>query len=203
TNGCSANINNINWPGKKRERHPPYVKMRQVADIVAAEAYRTWQSIEFHDHVDLSASLEELELSVRLPSSDDVTRAKQALAGAPKGEQYTERPHIYARESLVMAKEFPASFQVPVQALRIGALGVVAFPVEAFVELGLEVKAKSPFETTVPIELANGCFGYCPTVEGHRQGGYETWRAKSSFLEEGAAPKIVSSALRQLDSLSA
>ena len=51
------------------------------------------------------------------------------------------------------------------------------------------------------IALANGCYGYCPTVEGHQQGGYETWRAKSSFLEVDAAPKIVASALRQLDTL--
>ncbi|MCP5111072.1 MAG: hypothetical protein GY953_09575, partial [bacterium] len=128
-------------------------------------------------------------------------RARKTLKDAPNREQYTERRHIYARETLIMAETFPPSYQVPVQTLRIGGLGIAAFPVEAFVELGLEVKQKSPFETTIPIALANGCFGYCPTVEAHRQGGYETWRAKSSFLEVHAAPKIVASVLRQLDSL--
>ena len=83
----------------------------------------------------------------------------------------------------------PQALSLLVVAL-IGALGVVAFPVEAFVELGLEVKAKSPFETTIPIELANGCFGYCPTVEGHRQGGYETWLTVNR-VEKGAEPKLV------------
>ena len=40
------------------------------------------------------------------------------------------------------------------------------------------------------IELANGCSGYIPTPEQHKLGGYETWPARSSFLETGAAPKI-------------
>lgn len=201
TNGCSANINNINWAARASSSHPPFVKMQQVADIVAAEAHRNWRTISFQDSVPLGASMEELKLGVRLPTQKEVAAARKTLADAPKGTQFTERPHIYARETLIMAETFPGSYTVPVQALRIGSLGIVAFPVEAFVELGLEIKASSPFETNIPIELANGCYGYAPTVEAHRQGGYETWRAKSSFLEKEAAPKLVAAALRRLRSL--
>ena len=46
------------------------------------------------------------------------------------------------------------------------------------------------FKPTFTIELANGCSGYIPTPEQHKLGGYETWPARSSFLETGAAPKI-------------
>ena len=67
--------------------------------------------------------------------------------------------------------------------------------------LGLEVKAKSPFQSTFLIGMANSYNGYIPTVEGHRQGGYETWRAKSSYLEPEAAPKMVAAALRRLASV--
>ena len=67
--------------------------------------------------------------------------------------------------------------------------------------MGLELKSKSPFKPTMLIELANDYRGYIPTVEGHELGGYETWRAKSSYLEKEAAPKFVASALRQLKSL--
>ncbi len=202
TNGCSANINNINWAAKSRERHPPYVKMKQVAESLAEEADRVREAVRYTDEVTLDASVEELELGVRLPSAEDVRRARRILENAPRDGQSQERPQIYARETLIMADSFPESVRAPVQVLRVGSLGVVAFPVEAFVELGLEVAAGSPFETTIPIELANGCFGYLPTVEGHQQGGYETWRAKSSYLEVGAAPKVVASARRQLELLS-
>jgi hypothetical protein len=43
--------------------------------------------------------------------------------------------------------------------------------------------------------LANGYFGYLPTPEQHELGGYETWRARSSFLEEGASTRIVAKLL--------
>jgi len=101
----------------------------------------------------------------------------------------------------LLSEDWPAKLKAPVQALRIGELGIAAFPGEAFVELGLEVKAKSPFKSTLLIELANDYCGYIPTVEAHEMGGYETWRAKSSYLEKQAAPKFVAAALRRLNSL--
>jgi hypothetical protein len=75
--------------------------------------------------------------------------------------------------------------------MRIGDLGIAAIPCEVFVEIGLEIKAKSPFKPTFAISLANGYNGYLPTPEHHKLGGYETWRARSSYLEVDAAPKIV------------
>jgi hypothetical protein len=89
-----------------------------------------------------------------------------------------------------------------VQAMRIGSLGISTFPGEAFAELGLAVKAKSPFKSTMIVELANDYRGYIPTPEAHENGGYETWRAKSSYLEVTAAPKMVASAVQQLGKLS-
>jgi hypothetical protein len=38
--------------------------------------------------------------------------------------------------------------------------------------------------------LANGYNGYLPPAEHHAAGGYETWRARSSYLEVEAAEKI-------------
>jgi hypothetical protein len=40
------------------------------------------------------------------------------------------------------------------------------------------------------VSLANGYNGYLPTAEHHAAGGYETWRARSSYLEVGAAEQI-------------
>ena len=64
-----------------------------------------------------------------------------------------------------------------------------------------ELKAQSPFKPTAVFSLANGYNGYLPTPEHHRLGGYETWRAKSSYLEVDAAPKITSKLLELLKSV--
>jgi hypothetical protein len=110
-------------------------------------------------------------------------------------------PLVYARETVIMSETYPKTERVPVQALRIGDTGFVAFAGEPFVELGLEVRRKAPFKQSFLIGLSNDHVGYIPTVEAHEQGGYETWRAKTSYLEKEAAPKVVAATLRRLNSI--
>ena len=49
--------------------------------------------------------------------------------------------------------------------------------------------------------MANEYAGYLPTEEQHALGGYETWRAKSSFLEVRAATVLQATALELLGQL--
>ena len=84
------------------------------------------------------------------------------------------------------------------QAIRIGALGIAASPCETFVETGLAIKSASPLRPTFTIELANDYAGYLPTPEHHRLGGYETWRARSSYLDAKAEPKMRKEILKLL-----
>jgi len=174
--------------------------MQRVADTLAAECYRVWRNLMFADSAKISASEEELELGVRLPTAADVARARDALRDAPGDGTARERRHIYARETLALER-WPARVPTSVQAIRIGDWNIATMPGEAFVELGLEIKRAYP--RTMMIELANDYRGYIPTVEAHRAGGYETWRAKSSYLEVDAAPKLVAAAMRQLGRLGA
>ena len=200
-NGCSGNINNIDVWGTDAP-HPPYRKMEIVAESLASECVRVWREMKLRNWVELDGKLDFLNLGVRLPSEAEVKAARRQLARAPQVDgQYRAVSDIYARETVQLGQAWPARIRVPVQALRVGPAAIATFPGEAFVELGLEVKSNSPFRDTFLIGLANGYHGYIPTVEDHELGGYETWRAKSSYLEVGAAPKLVASALRQIGSL--
>jgi hypothetical protein len=198
TNGAQGDINNIDVMHGSRERQPPYTHIREVANILADESARVLDSVRYSDETELAAAQEWLELGVRLPSADDVGAARKLLANAPKQGQFTELPLVYARETVILSETFPRTERVPVQALRIGDTGFVGFSGEPFVELGLEVRKKSAFRQHFLIGLSNHHVGYVPTVEAHEQGGYETWRAKTSYLEKEAGPKIVAAALRRL-----
>lgn len=198
SNGTSGDINNVNFREPRRPKQP-YEQMRAVADEVAAEAYRVYQSIEYHDEVPLAVRQTELRLGVRRPRAEQIERARAILAQAEAGAPKT-RAEIYARES-VLLREYPESVDLILQAIRIGDLAIAAIPCEVFVEIGLEIKEKSPFDTTFTIELANGYNGYLPTVRQHAFGGYETWRARSSYLEVEAAPKITRTALELIETL--
>lgn len=198
SNGTSGDINNINFRGGQ-EALPPYGRMRLVADELAHEAARVAGSMRFQDRVTLGSATKELTLGVRKPGAEEVSRAREILERAGEGELKTLE-QIYARETVKLA-DYPDTVPVTIQALRVGDLGIAAIPCEVFVEIGLEIKKESPFGPTFVIELANGYNGYLPTREQHALGGYETWRARSSYLEVDAARKITDAALEVLNSL--
>jgi hypothetical protein len=73
-------------------------------------------------------------------------------------------------------------------------------PFEVLVEIGLEIKEKSPFPHTFIIELANGGYGYLPPPNQHKLGGYETWLGTSRF-EENASVVLTEQLLEMLEEL--
>jgi hypothetical protein len=197
-NGAQGNVNNVDVLHGSKDRLAPYVQMDRVARKLAAECKRILRDIHHADAVPLGASEEWLDIAVRKPTTEDIAAARKLLDAAPKGIQHRDMPLVYARETLLMAERYPDVERVPVQALRIGNLGVAALPGEPFVELGLEIRKQSPAKQMMIAGLANDHVGYVPTPEAHRQGGYETWRAKTSYLAEDAAPKIVGAMLRRI-----
>jgi hypothetical protein len=196
SNGTSGNINNVNYgkaaPGKRQ----PGEQSRVVAEEVAAATFAAFKKVKHQDWVPLTMAQKEIELGVRRPPQEELQEAMERL-DQMKGKPLTKMPEIYARETVLMAK-YPAKVAVILQAIRIGDLAIVANPCETFVEIGLDIKKKSPFKHTFTIELANGYNGYLPTPEHHAVGGYETWRARSSYLEVNASPAVTKTWLELL-----
>jgi len=198
SNGTSGDINNVNFFDSTPSREP-LEQIRLVAADVAQSAHSAIQRIEYHDWVPLQMQETEVKLGVRRPSDDEVQRAKELIKANGDGP-LRGLPAIYANETIGLS-EYPESVTVKLQALRIGDLGIVTTPCETFVETGLAIKQLSPFKPTFTIELANGYNGYLPTPEQHALGGYETWRAKSSYLAVDAEPRIRSTLLDLLNGL--
>lgn len=194
-NGPCGDVNNINTgaPGEKRAA---FEKIRIVANDVAQEVMRVRKTITHHDWVELKAAAGELELKMRHPSSEAVARAKEILARPATASPIHAREVTYADRTMAATK-WPATLSVPLQAFRIGELGVTAIPFEVFTEIGLELKARSPFKHHFTIELANGGYGYLPTPEQHELGGYETWLG-TNRVEAEASRKIVAKLLELL-----
>jgi hypothetical protein len=197
SNGTSGDINNVNFRGPAPGKRDEYEQIKVVADSVARAAHAAYQKIEHRDWVALKMVEEEIELGVRLPTEADLQRAQDILAKAQGPVLKTQR-EIYARETVLLSK-YPKTVRARLQAIRIGELGIVSTPCETFVEIGLEIKRKSPLKPTFTIELANGYNGYLPTPEQHKLGGYETWRARSSYLEVDASTRITRKLFDLLD----
>ncbi len=192
SNGTCGDVNNINFRGPS-QKFEPYEKMRLVAEDVAQEVLRVYQTLPYHNWVSLNAAHEELALKIRKPDSGMVERAKMVLSRPDTVKPYHRHEVAYAERTL-LTLDWPGEILVNLQVFRIGELGVAAIPFETFAETGLEIKAKSPYQPTFTIELANGCSGYLPTPEQHKLGGYETWLG-TNRVEEEATTKIVAKIL--------
>ncbi len=91
---------------------------------------------------------------------------------------------------------------VKLQAICIGSVAICGIPFETFAEIGLDLKDRSPFPQTMVIGLANGRYGYLPTPEQHRLGGYETWPGTNK-VQKDASVIITKNLLEMLAELRA
>jgi hypothetical protein len=173
--------------------------MRQVGDLVARAVYKAHKNLKFQDWVKLDAAQTELDLLIRKPTDEQVAYAQKMLEKPDDAKQYHKREKVYARRTLQM-QDTPPEVSVLLQTFRIGDLGICAIPFEVLVEIGLEIKNKSPFEQTFTISLANSTYGYLPSVAQHKLGGYETWLG-TNMVEIQAAPKIVSRLIDMFEQL--
>ena len=91
--------------------------------------------------------------------------------------------------------------EIEIQAIALGDVAIVGFPVELFSDFGRRVKAGSPFPDTLIATLANGWHGYAPTLEAFNRGGYEPRFAYPSRLAPEAGDRMTDAALELLQRL--
>lgn len=186
SNGTSGDINNVDFRGGQA-KEPPYGRIKIVANDVAQAVAAACKSLKHQDWVPLGVAQKELQLALRLPTPEEVARARDVMKSSKLFPRMETMEQSYAHET-VRLSEFPPQVSAPLQVLKVGELRVSAIPAEVFVEIGLDLKKRHA--QTFTVSLANAYHGYLPTPEHHRLGGYETWRARSSCLEVDASTKI-------------
>jgi hypothetical protein len=92
------------------------------------------------------------------------------------------------------------TFPVELHLLRVGPAVLAGIEGEPFVEIGLEIKARSPWPSTWFGGYTGGWAGYIPTPDAYLQGGYEV--DTSPFAPE-AARRLVTETLAALRDLHA
>jgi len=164
-----------------------------VGGRVGAEAVKVLLSMHRDSLAPVDAKVKVWNIKRRAPNPEKV---KSCLEEAKKNP---DRVPTWTKETLMLdaliANE--PEVEVEVQAVQVGPAVFVTNEAEMFVEYGLELKEKSQFEFTFPVELANGCVGYIPTQEamGPHGGGYETRLTAYSNLEITAGQQMLDAGL--------
>lgn len=127
-----------------------------------------------------------------------LAEAQGAIANHPNPESDDA---MWERAMLGLAKEtqgMEQGYPVEIWAMRLGEMGIVALPGEVLVEIGMQIKQRSPFPVTMVVSLANGYIGYLPTDNACREGGYEpNW----SPVGPGTERVLVETAVALLEEL--
>ena len=203
SHGCSGDIWRRDYTLRDWKTNPPkpdeQMKIESYAEGLARLALRGFDKVHYRSEIDLAMSERRMKLRYRVPDAQRLVWAKGDLARqvdrAPK-----DRTEVYANEQVILHEL--QETEIVIQALRIGDMAITTTPNETYALTGLKLKAMSPLEKTMVIELANGADGYIPPPEQHVLGGYNTWPARSAGLEEQAEPKIVEGCLQLLEIVS-
>lgn len=194
-NGCCGNINHTDYLSGKPRRNT-----QQLGAALADAAIDAWPSLQLLVTHPPRVRSKMVTLQRRKFSEADIAKAKN-VAGRMMTESLGTVPMAEAVCILESAQKADVPLQAEVQVASFSDdLAIVALPGEIFVELGLTIKAASPFKRTFIAELANGSIGYIPNREAYPQGNYEVVSARG---EAGTGERLVEETLQMLKELRA
>jgi hypothetical protein len=199
-----------------------YAEAMRVGSAIGAEVERVLDGMEFSGDARLVCTSLTVDLELRqLPAlaeaerqvaaarqvwdavrsagacERDVWNAELLLLGAEDTLGYILARNKGTRIDLV-EDELPAEVQVlGIGDARIGDARIVGLPGELFVEFGITIQYRAPFDKTIVVELANGVLpGYACTARAYAQGGYEVG---TSLLTGQAGDQLVEAAVGLLN----
>lgn len=203
SNGTSGDINI--WDFENTATYPTgnFMKSRLIGHDIAEKVYGEIDHIQWESDPEILVQYEEMDVDVRKPDNDTLEKAKQLIASSDYEHLVVDEAgltSIFAREQVLLA-ELPDQLLFPVQVLKIGSLVIAAVAAEVFAETGLWLKASSPYKKYFTIGLANGNLGYLPPDHEMARGGYETWRCRTSKLEENTEEKVKNKIIELIENL--
>jgi neutral ceramidase len=194
-NGACGDLNHIDTGGQGSTSGEE--QSDRMAGILYNDLSDGLEVCEPLDSFQVNGAIESISIPRHRISQEEVTQATKVLLE----RQAIDLDVAFARELLLMAQDSHESLGTVVQAIRIGGMAWVGLPGEVFVEIGLGIKAASPFERSAIVELANDYVGYLATDDAYFEGGYEVRPARSSQAAPGAAKALTDASLRLLEKL--
>jgi len=188
SNGTSGDVNIWDFVNPQRYPTQKFEKSKLIAADIAAKVFNQLQHVEWDDEPGLSAQYDEVIVQLRKPTAEELKKAERIITQSDYEHMQInmETLHqLYAREQ-VLLDDLPDTLEFPIQAIKIGRGVIGGLGAEMFAETGLWLKKHSPVKNYFTIGLANGNAGYVPPEHEFENGGYETWRGRTSKLEKGA-----------------
>jgi neutral ceramidase len=194
--GACGDINHIDVSSGEPQGGPG--EARRIGTVLAGEVLKTSARLRPLAGGALRARHEVVPLPLAEVREGDLERARKVATTFGKDEPtFMEKVQAFKVLDVVAREGKPLEAEVQVVAIG-DDLALVALPGEIFVELGLDIKKRSPFAHTIIVELANGSVGYVPTRRAFTEGNYEPVSARCA---PGSGEQLADAAVRLLNEL--
>ncbi len=197
-NGCCGDINHFDFfrPHENQKSGPQMAAKN--GQVLAGEVIKQLPHLERIQISSIRAAQTIVPLSLRVPTKQEIAWAEKT-AQKHMGEFNPEGLDVVkAHRMLEVAGMGLSQIEAEVMVFALGGVAVVGLPGEIFVELGLEIKRRSPFKHTLIFELCNDNIGYVLTQKAFDEGGYES---SSCIFQEDSGARLVETSLDLLQRL--
>jgi hypothetical protein len=132
-------------------------------------------------------------------------RRNEKAPGRPGPHDSKLHHFVLIRNAEAVAKRYEEQdsapeFAMDLHVVRLGGAAMATNPFELFLEYGQRIKARSPAEQTLVVQLAGGSGGYLPTPHAEEHGGYGALIINGRVGSEGGA-LLVEESLTELAAL--
>jgi neutral ceramidase len=199
TIGCAGNINHLDV--RSGEEQKGSGEAARIGTVLAGEVLKTYTRLRPIQPRSLATRSEIVKLPLAAIQAGDVEKAREIASrfDQPNAAPFLEQ--VNAFKILDVAARHGKPIEAEVQVIALGNdLAWVGLPGEIFVELGMDIKQRSPFRYTIVAELANGSIDYVPNRKAYAEGNYEVVSAR---VGEGAGELLADTAVRLLKDIHA
>lgn len=206
-NGAEGDVSTKNvfrGPGKRKGYD--YMNAQHIGNVVAGAVMQVFEDVNWFEPDAVKAADTVLSVPSNRTSPENLPEAHRIKALYEAGREdelpYTgmERVTVIAEAiRMVDLENGPDAFYLPMSAARIGRIGMIMIPGEAFADIGFKLKETEGFKNVFVIGEADGCGGYYPTTEAYEEGGYE---ARSSKFRKGVGDLMIEAGRKLLKAVS-
>jgi hypothetical protein len=196
--GTSGNVNHLDV--KIPDRQKGHGEAARIGTVLAGEVLKTYTRMETvaAGALDVRSRIVKLPLLELKPG--EVEKAKATIEKARlENRELCFLERVYTGKVLRVAARQGQPIDAEVQVIALGRqVAWVGLPGEIFVELGMAIKAMSPFPYTIVVSLASDSLGYVPDRRAYVQGAYEVLNSR---LAPGGGELMVDAAVETLREL--
>jgi neutral ceramidase len=196
SNGTSGDVNTMDFRLTKNYPSGDYEKIKLIAGDISDSIVVSLKNAKWSDKPVFKVVGADITIDRRQPSPELLAWAKERVKSADLAKLGTadkasdDIKSSYALDIVKVDFYEPASYTLPLQAIRLGEGTIGTLPGEFFAETGLKLKKNAPCKYYFSVSLANGQFGYVPPASQFALGGYETWLCSGSLLAIDAEEKL-------------